>query len=326
MSRTQDDYGLTREKQENFAASHGTEPADPSAPDHAARRDLPLVPESVKLASLPDPLTADARPLTVAEARETYLRTQRASWVTDSRTSKYERHRYRTYPRILEADRHFREEYGGLTTAMVTRRLSPLDGTDSWLTPWECNEMLHGGGVHKAIRQALNYQLRDFNFEWVAVTSPTRSAGTPHEHIYLWTEDPDNQVTADHLVPALGKHLKRCPNAYEKHHRHRAGGTGGAITVEPTPTLSTAVPEKFFEITDESATYAESGTLPPGTAGAQYLASQLAHLPLADFYANRRENPPDPLIEGAALAWASPRRWFRASGGVPKLEVKTTMG
>jgi len=53
------------------------------------------------------------------------------------------------------------------------------------------------------------------------------------------------------------------------------------------------------------------------TAGAQYLASQLAHLPLADRYAGDRDDPPQALFEGAALAWASPRNWFRASRGVP---------
>lgn len=324
MSRTQDDYALSREKPTTFAGSHGTEPADPSAPDHAARRSLPLAPDGVKADRLPRPLTDGSRPLAVEAARGAYLRVQRDSWTRDSRTSKYERHRFEIYPRILEADRHFRHHFE-LSTAMLTRRLSPLDERDNWLTPWECNEMLHGGGIQKSVRQSLNYQLRDYSFEWVAVTAPTRSAGTPHEHIYLWIDDPAGDVTPDHLTPALGKHLKHCANAYQKDHRHRADGTDGAVTVQHSPTLAGAVPEALTDILKESATYADSGKLSRNTAGAQYLASQLAHLPLGDFYDGQRADPPAPLLDGAALAWASPNHWFRASGGVPELEPKTTM-
>jgi hypothetical protein len=272
----------------------------------------------VKPDRLPDPFVADkGRAVTVAEAGETYLKVQRSNWQDDTLTSKYERHKSETYPRILEADRHFRAAYGGVTTAMLTRRLSPLDESGEWLTPWECNEMLHGGGVHKSIRGTLNYQLDAFEFEWIAVTAPTRSAGTPHEHIYLWIDDGDDDVTTDHIQHALDKHLKYCANAYEKHHQYRAGGTGGAVTVQHNPDLIDAVPDEFFSIAENSPTYAETGKVLHNTRGAQYLASQLAHLPVGDYYDSQRENPPQALFEGAALAWASPRDWFRAGRGVP---------
>jgi hypothetical protein len=267
----------------------------------------------VKRSRLPDPLvTEDGEAATVAEAGETYLKVQRSNWNDDTLTSKYERHRFETYPRILDADRQFQAEFESLTTAMLTRRLSPLDERGDWLTPWECNEMLHGGKVHRSVRDTLAYQLGDFQFEWVAVTAPTRSAGTPHEHIYLWIDDPDNDVTPAHLAPALDKHLKYCANAYEKHHRYRSDGTDGAITVQHAPTL---IDQRHDEVTRHVA----SGDTPPqaNTAGAQYLASQLAHLPVEDYYADDRSDPPRPLFEGAALAWASPLDWFRAGRGVP---------
>ena len=282
-------------------AQADTEPADPDACDHPARRGLPLAPDSVKSERLPEPFrTYKGAAVTVAEAGETYLKVQRSNWNSEDYTSKYERHLFETYPRILEADRHFQMQYDGLTTVMLTRRLSPLDDAGNWLTPWACNEMLHGGGVHRSVRDTLGYHLGDFEFEWVAVTAPTRSAGTPHEHIYLWIDDPDDRVETGHIEPALDKHLKYCANAYEKHHRHRADGTDGAITVQQDPAVI--------------------GTVPPNTAGAQYLASQLAHLPVGDYYNPEKETPPQALFEGAALAWASPRDWFRASRGVPALD------
>lgn len=287
-----------------------SEPADPDDFDHATRRDIPLAPDSVKPDRLPEPFVEDGEPVTVAEAGITYLRVQRANWNDDSLTSKHERHKHETYRRILEADRHFQREYDGLTTAMLTRRLSPLDETGSWLTPWVCNEMLHGGSVHRSVREALNYHLGNFTFEWVAVTAPTRSAGTPHEHIYLWIDDADDEVTVDHLSPALDKHLKYCENAYQEHHRYRPDGTEGAVTVRYDPPVVTEYPESLSEILERSIPY-------PNTRGAQYLASQLAHLPIADYYPEDRETPPQALFEGAALAWVSPRDWFRASQGVP---------
>jgi len=317
MSAGRDDCGLHHETPDGRLDGRDTEPADPdpSACDHTARRELPLAPDTVKGSRLPGPLTDDGRAVTVAEAGETYLKMQRSNWKDDALTSKYERHRYRTYPRILEADRHFQAAYDGVTTVMLTRRLSPLDERGDWLTPWECNEMLHGGKVHRSMREAWHYQLDSHNYEWIAVTAPTRSAGTPHEHIYMWIDDPENQVTVDQLKRPLDKHLKYCANAYREHHRYRADGTGGAIRVQHSPSLI----EKSHDRV--AARVASGDTLPrPNTAGAQYIASQLAHLPVGDFYAGDQPDPPKALFEGAALAWASPRNWFRDSRGVPGLE------
>ena len=308
MSTSHDDYGRTHGNDDS------AEPADPKNPDHDLRRKLPLAPQSVKAERLPDPLTSDGEPLTVEESRKTYLRTQRASWTSEERTSKYERHRYEVYLRILNADRHFQDCFDGLTTAMVTRRLSPMDESGCWLTPWECNEMLHGGCLHRSIRESINYQLGDFSFEWLAVTAPTRSAGTPHEHIYIWIEDPSDDVTTDHLKPGLEKHLKHCVNAYQKDHQYRTDGGDGAITIEHTPEIVTEIPDRIHEVIDKT-----DGSIYWNTTGAQYLASQLAHLPLGDRYNGDRDNPPDELFEGAALAWASPYNWFRSSGGVAAL-------
>jgi hypothetical protein len=317
MSQSGDRHVPNTDTPDRVNDSQDTEPADPDACDHSTRRNLPLAPDSVKTQRLPKPfLTDKGRAETVGEAGDTYLRVQRSNWNNGSLTSKYERHRFELYPRILEADRHFRAEYDGLTTAMLTRRLSPLDDSGGWLTPWECNEMLHGGSVHRSVRNALSYQLDAFEFEWVAVTAPTRSAGTPHEHIYIWVDDPDDVVTTEHIEPALDKHLKYCANAYEEHHQYRTDGTGGAITVQHDPDLIGFVPGEFFSITENSPSYEATGKVLVNTRGAQYLASQLAHLHIHDYYAKGRDTPPDALFEGAALAWASPRDWFRSSHGV----------
>lgn len=316
MSRSQNNHRPNSQTSAQVKVKRDSEPADPDNPDHDTRRGLPLAPDSVKIDSLPKPFRADeGGAATVAETGEAYLKMQRSNWNDDFLTSKYERHKFEIYPRILHADRQFQMKYDSLTAVMLTRRLSPLDGDNNWLTPWECNEMLHGGSVHRSVRRALRYQLEGFEFEWLAVTAPTRSAGTPHEHIYLWIDDPGDIVTTDHIVPALNKHLKHCNNAYQEHHQYCTDGTEGAITVQHNPNLRK---ESHHRVAKQVV----SGNTPPrsNTLGAQYLASQLAHLPVGDYYNQEKETPPQALFEGAALSWASPYNWFRASGGVPSLD------
>jgi len=301
-----------------------SEPADPEDPDHSARRNTPLIPSSVPLDTLPEPLTEDEngnrRRPAVSEARTTYMKIHRHLWNKDGRTSGYERHRYEVYPRLLEADRRFRYEYQGLTTVLLTRRLSPLDDCGDWLTPWECDQMLHEGTegkIQESIRRALSYHLDQFEFEWVGVTAPTETAGTPHEHIYLWIEDPANQVEVGDITPALEKHVKRCENAESEDHPWDSNADEGAIIIHHSPPLVESPPEKFFDIKEESQVYADAGIVLPNTAGAQYLASQLAHLPLGDYYNQSKDDPSPPLLAGGALAWASPHHWFRPSSGFP---------
>jgi hypothetical protein len=273
----------------------------------------PLVPPSVDVDRLPDPLRDGDRPLTLIEARERYLQVERDAWRKNGQTSKHMRHLKNQYPRILEADRQFQGQYEGLTTAKLTRGISPDDPEE--VTPWELDMMLNGGSVRSQVRNSLDYHLGDkggFDFEWVAVTSVTRITGTPREYIYLWIEDPENKVSTGHLAPALETHLESCEIASREDHVYDEEGTGGAITVEHSPPLVSDPPEKFFDIREVSEAPGR-----PNTRGAQFVATRLVHLPVGDYDNSQRENPPDTLLEGGAIAWATPNRWFRASEGVP---------
>lgn len=268
-----------------------SEPADPDRLSHDVRRQLPLAPDSVDFERFPDALLDDGRPVSVDDARQAYLKIQR-HWSNNDPSKMKVRDSERHYWRIMETDRRLQSDYDGLTTVLLTRRLSPVTDDGKWELPWDCDQMLHGNSVHRSIRESFYHHLGDFDFEWVAVTSPTKSVGTPHEHIYIWIDDPDNEITTDHIKPALDKHLKRCANAYEKHHRVTAEGTKGPITHHHNP-----------ETKDDGQ-----------TVGAGYVARQLAHLPFADVLDECY--PPDAKLEGAALAWASPFDWFRSSSGV----------
>jgi hypothetical protein len=211
----------------------------------------------------------------------------------------------------------FQEEYAGLTTAMLTRRISTEESVENRLTFWEIDEMLNGGGVRDKVRECLDYQLkqkRGFDFEWVGVTTVYRRTGTPVEFIFLWIDDPENEISTDHLAPALDKHIEGCEFASEEGHKYNEEGKGGVIVIEYEPVLVDHLPEKFSEIREESETEPR-----PITRSAQFVAGQLVHLPVGDYMNSNDQNPRATKIRGAALAWASPYNWFRASGGIPEL-------
>lgn len=334
------------------STDHSAEPADPtpSEANHQARRQTRLAPAKlVDSLSKPfvecgcgecpdsvDPLAdaeahvmaADVCPspqsVTIERAREIYIRYQRSQRDSNN-TSKLERHRGKLYPRILRADQDFRT-FDALTTVMVTRRISPLDDSGDWIPPIKINKMLHGGDVKSRMRKAINYQLGDRWKSYVAVTAPTESAATPHEHIYYWIFDPDNEITVEHFEPALEKHLESCPNARREDHQYDEDGMEGAITVRHDPPLTDQTPQKAAAmVEDDFALTADGGTYRPNTRGAQYLASQLAHLPLGDQFSPNGENPRQTLLEGGAIAWASSYDWFRSSQDIPKLEDRKSV-
>jgi len=192
---------------------------------------------------------------------------------------------------------------------MLTLREVPTDQDDRWMPPLQLDMMLNNKKVTESVRKALNYRLgrkAGLEFEYVRVVAPTESAATPHEHRYLWVDDPDNVVNVEQIKPALEKHLKYCPEAHREHHPTDPQGENGAITIRHDPPL----------VDEDSA----RGDDLRHTQGGQYLASQLPHLPLGDKFDPQKDDPKATLLEGGAVAWASSKRWFGASRGVPKLD------
>lgn len=303
MSASQDDCGRTTQIPE---PDHwgDTEPADPELINHETRRETPLGTNSTSIKDLPTPFAdqMDGNRLpTVLEARDVYMRNQRVTWNADDKISTYERHLNETYPRLCVADRQLRERYNDVTTVMITRRLSPMKDR-RWMPPLEIDHQLHNSKVWRSVRRQWRRVLDAHEFEYVAVSAPTSSAGTPHQHIYLWIEDIENGIQPVDFEPVIEKQLKHCPNAYKEDHRYDEDGQGGTVTVRHDPSVTDQGPRKAI------------------TKGAQYLASQLAHLPLGDFYNSEEEKPAEALLEGAAVAWASSHKWFRSSQGLPDLE------
>lgn len=161
-----------------------SEPADPTSGDaYEGRRGTRLGPSTLKPANSAGPLwecgcqncppwvdpladvempvyAADECPsprlMTVARAKEAYVRYQSAGHQTAERTSAYGRH-VGKYASIMESDRRLQRAYEGLTTAMLTRRQSPLDDHGEWIKPVSLHSRL--ADTFASIRKSLSYHL-----------------------------------------------------------------------------------------------------------------------------------------------------------------------
>lgn len=331
METTTSDRGYYNDLEALADVVPTVEPGDPRRNiDHQSRRETRIAPPKYDVDAKPllecgcddcppdvDPLAESGkavyaanecpnpRSVTVEKGGEIYLRYQKAALEDDEMTSMCERDRAK-YGKIMASDRRFREEYEGLTVMLLSLRLSPL-GDDGWIHPTRLDEMLQN--PYERVLRALRRQMSTFDrWEYVAVTTPTESAATPHTHLLVWVEDPDDEITPYHGGPALDKHLKYCANAYESDHQYDRDGDGGAIWVDHDPSTVDNPPEKF-------ASLAEDGRLKSNTAAAQYVSAQLPHLHLRDVFEPTRDVP-QPLIDGAVTDWASSNRWFAASSGV----------
>ena len=247
--------------------------------------------------------------MTVQRAKEAYITYQAALYHSNERTSAYERQKNKIYPKLLNSDRHFLNNFEGLTTVLFTRRIRPTDTSNKWIEPATLDAMLHNSYLMRRLREASRYrlgQLKGLNYEYVRITAPTESTATPHEHRYFYIEDPDNQVSLDDFRPIMDEHIEYCANA-EKEDHVAIPGERDAINIEHNPQL---------QLVDEE--YGLNGT--QHTQGVQYLGSQLAHLPLGDKLDPDTEDPKETLLEGGAIGWTTRRHWFGSSSGVPSLD------
>lgn len=279
-------------------------------------RERQLFPEDFDATQLDDPLVDDdGEPLSLSEAADTYLRLVQYNRNRDDHTSRYETAKEYHYPRILDADRYFQDSFEGLTTCLITRSVISPDEAADQHTLWELNEMLNGAGIRRSVREALDYHLDAFEFEWVAVTTPESRLGAPRELIYLWVNDPDDEISVGDLEPALERHVERCPAADWEAHEYSDDGTDGAIQFQHDPEHASQEPEQYVSIFG-----ATDHTPNPPTTGALHVATNLPDLVVGNLSDGDSSDAEPALIQGAALGYVVSQDWVRFSSGVPALD------
>lgn len=280
------------------------EPADPPprrAADLPNREDAPLASDNYDATDLPRPFQVcgcgdcfsvfgynpaygcsdtpmaadicdDPRPMTVGEAADAYRQFALNEIATDGWTDKLldARNRYR---RIMEADRRLVREYD-LTTVLLSLRLSPTtreddDVADGWHPPLRLDGWLHE--AWSSVRSAFDYRISDklgLDYEYVAVTAGTDPRATPHRHVLLWIDDPDDAVTGDLFSGVLNKHVEQVPTAYTRDHE-ATDGRGGCVSVSTDPPLVPSTADGWASDDPRKGF---------GTLAAQYVGAQLPHL------------------------------------------------
>jgi hypothetical protein len=234
------------------------------------------------------------KPVTIEEGAEVYRRTQIHNHVTNGVTSKASSHQYH-YKKVLSTDVRLQEEWE-LTTALISLRLSPQKDGD-WRIPWGMDVALNT--AFSKVRRSLNYRLREVDKEYVAITEVTRWFATPHIHLYIWVDDPEDDIVVDDLRPVVVKHVDAVKGATCDGHQIDDDGEEGAIRLSHDPPLA-----------DEVEWDGENPT-----RGAIYTAKSLPHLPLLNLF-DAGETCRQTSLEGGAMAWASPYDWFSSSRGV----------
>lgn len=282
-----------------------------------------------RLGSLdPRDVCPKAQPVRLWKAREAYLRIQKADHNAENRTSLCEKTRIK-HGKILGAERElYEKEYGAdATVILFSFRQSPVEysnGQRQWVTPVELDNDLHKSWSN--IRGTLKYQISDklgLEYEYIAITSTTTIAATPHTHMVVMIEDPDDEVTIDVARSVVSSHVNNCPRAYADHHPVEDGERDAAI-LHHDPPIST-YPRHMREGRDgrdriETAQkinrHQDRFTI-PNTRAMEYVANQRPHWVIENVYDGTTDvHRNSVLVDGGAVAWARQHNWIKSSGGL----------
>lgn len=291
--------------------------------------------EGTRFDTLPNRYATDEcpnpRPVTVERAGKLFRRYMISAVRDDSRPPYPVNRVERRYANIMEADRRMVEHFGDdLTTVLISRRLSPLSAEESrWLTPLTVDARLHEEGAIRAIRRAVNRDLDGRDFEWLRMTATTEGCATPHEHRLIWVDDPEDEIRATDFENVVNLHVDHTTGATREDHPV-VDSESDAVSVK-TDVEYADVPESVTSVIDHSETGDDTSSA-ANTCAAQYLGSQLPYWPLntavggngdarGDDASDDTHGADAAAWQGAAIRWASGRRWLGSSSGI---EVQLT--
>lgn len=320
-----------------------SEPADPRRVDHVARREVRIAPPDIGVTNLPkafiecgcgscpdvvDPLAGDdsvfrdlrsareecsePQPVTMERAREAYLRYQKAAENGGEFPSLLQRTRAQ-HGKLMDAERQVLDEMGDPTLLFLSLRLSPIEHDNDnryWVHPTRLDERLQD--AWEPVKRKLRRRLAGFDFEYAAITSVTTSAATPHKHVLIYVDDPDNEVGIEVAQSAVESHVNNCKGAYEDDHRVEKGNSDAGIVFYNPPVAEKVPEETLLNI----LRYHDGDGFPSNTVPMLYIANQRPHWVIANVYDGTSDiDADDVLVDGGAVAWAAQYDWFSSSRG-----------
>lgn len=286
------------------------------------------------------------RPVTVQRAGEIFHAYQKAAYEREgwsSRLSDVEN----THGRYMDAERELLDEWAGeVSTALLSLRVSPVEDVEGsrainaddayswgevgaaahgscespssvvsgsgrrWVPPLVLDDRLSDSWGY--VRDRLTAHLSDFEWEYCWVVSATESAATPHMHVYLWVRDSEDELSVDHLRPAVQSFVRNTRGASAEYHEVTAGESDAAV-VETTP--------KRQDISEEQAIHVFHQRGDEGfkrnTAGMAYLMHQRPEWTLRRILRGKSSVTGERRsLQGAAFSWASAKAWIGSSAGL----------
>lgn len=277
-----------------------------------------------------DSICSEPMPTTLRKARVAYLRVQKADHESDAdnRTSLCQKTAIK-HGKILGAERQLLEQEFGTdaTCILFSFRISPVDYEDGervWVPPVTLDNDLHKSWSN--ITSTLSYQIGDklgLDYEYIAITSTTTIAATPHTHMVVLVDDPDDEVGIDAAESVVDSHVNNCPRAYEDHHPVEEGQSdAGRLHHDPpisTYTESEREGRGFgerMETVQKINSHQDTFNF-PNTQAMEYAANQRPHWVLKNVYDGETDIHRDSvLVDGGAVAWARQHNWVKSSSGM----------
>jgi hypothetical protein len=251
--------------------------------------------------------------MTVRRATEAYLTYQRASEKRADRTSKLEDTRNQ-HGKLLGSERDVLDEMNDPTLLFLSLRLSPIEqqnGQRRWIEPIRLDNRLNDSWEN--VRSVLRYRLREFESQYVAVVAGTTSAATPHRHVLVYVEDPDDEITIDVAEAAVKSHCNKCEGAKAEDHPVEPGESDAAMVFHDPPKVDDVPDETLLDVFKTRG----REPFPQNTVPMQYVADQRPHWSLANVYDSESDIHADsPLVDAGAIAWAATHDWISTSRGM----------
>ena len=277
-----------------------TDSVDPLADESHVFRDITSAKESC-----PSP-----RPMTVERASEAYAVYQKASLNAPDRISELERTQSR-HGRILGGDIELRDRMENPTLILLSLRVSPIhreNGRRQWIHPVTLDSRIADSWEN--VRSTLSYHLKDHWYEYVWITATTSSAATPHRHVLIYVDDPDDSVGIEVPRAAVSSFVNNTQGAEHGFHQVEPNQSDAGIIFHEVPTAEKAY--KSHPVDYDPTAWAKP------SVPIYYMANQQPNWALKNLYDGTTNVSVDSTpIEGAAIAWCSPNKWFDSSNGFP---------
>lgn len=302
------------------------EPHDPEFLSHEQRRDTRLL-DVIDTEELEDKFgnpkekiveTVDGDQVfkTVGDVKDTYLKLKHHEIEDQDKTSPLSRLR-RQHGRTLEGERQLLQSMESASILFLSLRQSPVEYTRSgrqWVPPFRLRKQL--ADAWSNVYQVLYNHLQDFpRWEYARMCGYTRSASSPHYHVVVWVDDPDNELSVSTARSAVDSYVKANDYADKQHHQVTKGKSDAGIVAHSVPRKTDRIPTDSYKRVLE---HRDGDSFKLSSSFLLYMMTQYPDWVLSHVWDGSSDlHAHDPLVDGATISWASQFDEYGSSRGFP---------